>query len=482
MRFKKVLLVTPKFYKGTNRLSFFPLAGLGYIAEALKQSGVETEVFDMNLGYTFNDLKSKLSSFNPDLIGSTAMTLGYKKFYGDINRIKLFSPKVKIALGGAHISAIRRKVLEDCPGIDYGIILEGDISMSQLCLGEELNKISGLIYRDNGKLVTNEFTNFVNDLDSLSYPKYESFELNKYPLKQMPIVTSRGCPYDCIYCSVNASIGNKFRTRSAHSVVEEIVYWYHKGYKEIFIVDDNFTLVYKRVEEICSLLGKNDLKDIHLKLTSGIRADKVDLKMLKTLKEVGFDYVAFGVESASDKVLKNIKKGEKIAVIEERIKEACDIGFAVDLFFLVGSPGETIDDLKKSFSLALRYPIRIARFYNLLPLPATELLNWLNEKKYLSRPIDFILNDASYYKNQPCFSTPEMSIAERKIAFKLAQRVSLQVRRRYIETKIKGSNFLKKIISRIYTFSFVEDNVLNNRIILLIKEKIKKSLVKNNKI
>ena len=479
MRFKRILLVSPKFYGGTNRLSHFPLAGLGYIAEALKKSEVNIDVFDMNLGYTFRDLECELSNFNPDLIGFTAMTLGYKKFYDDVNRIKCFHPELKIVLGGAHISAVKETVLQDCPGIDYGITLEGDISMAQLCQGEKLDLIQGLIYRDNGKIISNKFNNFIENLDELPFPKYEFFELDKYPLKQMPILTSRGCPYNCIYCSTEATIGKKFRTRSAQSIVDEIEYWYNRGYREIFIIDDNFTLIYKRTQEVCELLSGKNFKDLHLKLTSGIRADRVDKKMLKMLKDAGFDYLAFGVESASDKVLKNIRKGESIAVIEKRIKEACDIGLSVDLFFLIGSPGETMDDLKMSFSLALRYPVRRVRFYNLLPLPSTELLRWLNENSYLTQPLDYILNDASYYNNQPCFSTPEMSLAQRKKAFKLAQEVTFKVRRKFIENRIKGPYFIRRLLSKVYALPVIEDKVLNNRLMLVTKEKIKALMVKN---
>lgn len=480
MRFKSILLVCPTLYNARNRLSHFPVAGLGYIAEALIKEGCIVEAFDMNLGYSFRDLKNKLDKFNPDIIGFTAMTLGYKKLYEEINKIKTLYPNIKICLGGSHISAVKEKALQECNGIDYGIIFEGEISIVQLCLGEELSKIGGIIYRDKGDIITNDFGNFIKNLDGLSFPKFRSFELNKYPLKHIAITTSRGCPYDCIYCAVNATIGKMFRFRSAHSIVDEIEYWYSKGYRDILILDDNFTFLYKRVEEVCELLIKSNFKDLHLKLSSGIRADRVDLKLLELMKETGFDYIAFGVEAASNKVLKNIKKGEDIEVIEERIKEACELGFDLDLFFLIGSPGETMDDLKKSFALAQRYPVRRAIFYNLIPFPSTELLTWLDKNKYLIRPIEDILNNFSYYKNQPCFSTPEMSIPERKKAFRVGQKVYISVKRKFIERKIKAPLFVKKVFSRIYAEPSVEEIVINFRFVLWLKEKIKKRFLKQS--
>lgn len=478
MKFKKVLLVCPPFYNARNRLAHFPVVGLGYIAEALKVAGIHVNVFDMNLGYSLRDLKNQISYFQPDLIGFTAMTLSYKKFYYLVNEVKRMFPKVKIVVGGAHISAIREKLLQDCHGVDYGIIWEGDRGIVELCRGKELDKISGLIYRENKNIEVTESGNFIKNLDELDFPKYETFDLNKYPLQQIAIVTSRGCPYDCIYCSVQTSIGKIFRFRSAESIVAEIAYWHNKGYREILILDDNFTFISKRVEEVCALLAEKNLKDVHLKLTSGIRADRVNFELLKRMRSVGFDYIAFGVEAATNKVLKNIKKDETIETIEMRIKEACELNFDLDLFFLIGAPGETLEDLKESFSLAHRYPVRRAIFYNLIPFPSTELTKWLIKNNYLTRPIEDILNNCSYYKNQPCFSTPEMSVEERKRAFKMGQKVYIEVRRKFLERKLNAPLFIKKIFSFIYARPVVENVIMNSSVILWLKERIKKMHLK----
>lgn len=479
MRYKKVLLVSPTFTKGRNRLALLPHAGLAYIENALKRSGIHVNVMDMNLGHSIEDLKSKIYEFRPELVGLTAMTLGYKYLYDMINQLKNLYPDIKIVLGGAHISALRERVLADCQGLDYGIICEGDISMPALCTGENLNEISGLIYRNGNDVIVNKLAGFLQNLDDLSFPKYGSFELAKYPTRQLGISTSRGCPYDCIYCSVIATSGKKFRVRSAESIVNEIEYWYNRGYREIFILDDNFTLIRKRVEELCQLLRQKDMQGLHIKCPNGIRADKVDRELLRSMKEVGFDFIAFGIEAASSKVLKNLKKGEEdIEKIENSIKDACDLGFDVDLFFLIGSPGETMEDVKMSFSLARRYPLRRAIFYNLIPLPATELLQWLNYNNYLIYPLDKILNDASYYKNEPCFFTPEMSIGERKRALAQGQKVMIETRRRFIERKITGPLFFKRLFSLLYTLPVFDNALNNNRLIVQSKERIKKLLIK----
>jgi len=477
LKYKRVLLVSPLFNKGRNRLALLPLAGLAYIAEALERAGINVNVLDMNLGYSFHDLEFRIIRFKPDLIGITAMTLGYWYFYNMIDRLKKKYPQIKIAIGGAHASALKEKALEECPSIDYGFILESDINMVQLCCGEELSNIQGFIYRDNGKITTNKFEYFIENLDSLPFPKYKSFELDKYPTRQLGIVTSRGCPYDCIYCSVISTIGKKFRARSAQSIVNEIEYWHNQGYRQIFILDDNFTLLRNRVEDICASLIKKGLRGLHLKLPNGIRADRVDRSLLELMKNAGFDFISFGVESGSNKVLKNLKKGENIEKIEQSIKDACDLGFDVDLFFIIGSPGETLEDVEMSFSLANRYPLRRAIFYNLVPLPGTELLKFLISNGYLLYPIDKILNEASYYLNRPFFFTPEMSVRDKEKALEMGRKITLQIRRKYIERKINAPLVLKRIFSYLYTLPLADDLIVNNRFIVQVKEKIKEALL-----
>ncbi|MFH1309181.1 MAG: radical SAM protein [Candidatus Omnitrophota bacterium] len=473
MRFNRVLLVFPRFSKGRYQLSVHPPAGLGYVAEALKRSGFIVSVCDMNLQYTYRDLKKKISDFKPNLIGFSVMTFGYKKTYSFIHRLKKEHSEIKIAAGGPHISTMREKVLRECPDIDYGIVMEGDLSLVQLCGGEDLRTIKGFIYREDKDIIFNPFEAFIGDLDSLSFPKYESFELSQYPTRQIGVVTSRGCPYECIYCPVISAIGKEFRQRSAQSVVDEIGYWYDKGYRDILILDDNFTLSRKRVEDICDLLSQKRMENIRLKCPNGIRADRVDYKLLKRMREIGFDMIAFGVEAAADHVLKNIKKGESFATIEESVKNACKLGFDVDLFFLVGSPGETPDDVEKSFSFALRYPVRSAKFYNIIPFPTTELYQWIEKNGLFSHREEYILNNASHFINEPCFYTPEMSIKERKRAFLKGQKITRKIRRKHIEKKINIPPMLRPLASRILVTSFMESLLVRNRIIAKTKEKIK---------
>jgi len=134
--------------------------------------------------------------------------------------------------------------------------------------------------------------------------------------------------------------------------------------------------------------------------------------------------------------------------------------------------------LKKSIEFAKRFPVRRAIFYNLIPFPSTELLEYLRRNNYLAKPIEFILNSASYYKDHPCFSTPEMSLKDRKKAFKMGLDTYIGVRRKFIERKINGPTPLKKLISFIYARPFIEEIVMNSRLMLSLKNMVRSILSK----
>ncbi|MBU2064220.1 MAG: B12-binding domain-containing radical SAM protein, partial [Candidatus Omnitrophica bacterium] len=328
MRFNKILLLNPP-YSGARVNAVF-CAGLGYIAQALKTNAIEYDILDMSLGYGYPALKDKIKRFTPDLIGISLMTYGYKESYALIGRIKRDFPDVRIVAGGAHISLFREKALRDCAGLDFGVVLEGERTIIELCRGQDPKSIKGLIFRDEEKnAVYNGGRGFIEDLDAIPFPLYERFELDKVfdkNVNALPIVSSRGCPFDCVYCPVKYAIGEKFRARSAENVIEELAYWHAKGYCRFSFADDNFTLVKDRVEKICHELIKGKMHGLKLSCDNGVRADRVDKELLTLMKQAGFYRVAFGVEAGNDKVLKALKKRESIAALKERIQQACALG------------------------------------------------------------------------------------------------------------------------------------------------------------
>lgn len=205
--------------------------------------------------------------------------------------------------------------------------------------------------------------------------------------------------------------------------------------------------------------------DLVLKCPNGVRADAVDRNLLQRMKEAGFTQLSFGVEAGNNKVLRSIKKGETIEVMERSIKEACEIGFDVTLFFLVGSPGETPSDVEDSVALALKYPLYEAMFYNLIPFPGTELFEWVREKGLFLREPREYLNNASHWDSEPVFETPEFSVEERREALIYTKRIRKLIKRKAFERKFMKLKigFLGKIGARFMTLDRVDRLLSENK-------------------
>jgi len=447
--FRNILLINLPVLEGKYRVPDFPPIGLGYLSQNFLKEGIRHDVLDMALGYSVHALFSKIERGNHDLIGFSLFTYQHLLAYKIIAKVKHRFPDVCIVVGGPHVSTMREQVLKDCPAIDFGVFLEGEVPLIKLCRGDHFQNIHGLIFRQDGDIRSNEAV-FVEDLDQIPYPRFEKFELEKYS-ENIAIFTSRGCPYDCIYCPVTRTIGKKYRARSPGVISEEIKYWYDRGYRRILILDDNFTLIKERVQELCRWLKSASLDGLMFSCANGIRADRVDDELLKDMRMAGFNEIAFGVEAGNNKVLKAIKKRETIEVIEARIKRACELDYKVVLFFLIGSPTETYDDFLQSVALALRYPIYSARFYNLIPFPHSELFEWVKLNNYFLIPPEKYLTRASHHINQPLFATPEFSERERKKAFGYAQRIEKLIKRRYVLRKAKGPILIRHIYAWLYT-------------------------------
>ena len=170
MRYKRVLLIKPA-YKGSYYGALHPFVGIGYIGESLARHGIEYDVVDMSLKYNVRHLMKKIRAFEPLLIGVTMMSFMYSHTYRIIRQIKQVYPNISVVIGGAHASTYREKVLESVAEIDYAVTLEGEKTIVELCAGDRLVDIKGLVYRDNGKIVYNGDRKFIKDLDTIPFPR-----------------------------------------------------------------------------------------------------------------------------------------------------------------------------------------------------------------------------------------------------------------------------------------------------------------------
>ena len=410
MRFKRVLLISPP---SSSRYGGLRVpAGIGYIAQVLSDNSIDYDYIDMRIGYTFEDLRKKALAFKPDLIGISMITLEYKLTYRMISSIKELLPHSKIVVGGHHVTILKEKVLEECQAIDFGVVSDGEKTMLELCANNTpYENIKGLIFRKEGQVIFAGERPPVENLDEYAFPRYERFNMKNYS-KQIPINTSRGCVYECTFCP-NKLIGRKFRARSVNHFVDEIEYWYKKGYRQIAIDDDNFTLNKKRVYEICDEIEKRDLTNLFIRCSNGVRADRVDRQLLARMKEIGVREIGFGVDGGNNKVLGFLKKGETIETIEQAIKDACELGFDVRLFFLVGTPHETKADIEDSIRLAKKYPVGLLNVNSPIPYPGTEMFDYVKEHNLFLTPPEEYLNNIAEEKPIPVFETPELPKEER---------------------------------------------------------------------
>ncbi len=433
MRVRRVLLVN-LYYKesGYGEMLHFPPAGLGYLSEYLERENILHEIIDTGAGYSHEDVLEKIRSSKPELVGFSLNSICFPKSFELIRKAKEMFPQVAVVVGGPHVSTRQDAILEENALIDFVITKEGEIPLALLCKGEPLERIPGLIWRGkDGKINSNPPQSVA--INDLPYPRYERFNLlEKYNSGTMSVVTSRGCPFKCVFCQQSTLLGKRWRGRKSQSVVEEIEHWYDRGFSSIHILDDNFGLDKKRIFRISELVAKRGMKDLEVLLIGGLRIQNTTREILLALKRMGVRYLSFGIESGSNKILKFIGKGITTKDADRVVKMAVDMGFLVRLFFIIGFPYEKMADVKKSFDLALRHKIHAVRFFNLVPYEETEIMKWIRENDAkLLYPYEEYMSNFKYFQRTPLFDTKKgMSLEEKRDALRMADEITRQVEER----------------------------------------------------
>jgi radical SAM superfamily enzyme YgiQ (UPF0313 family) len=315
-------------------------------------------------------------------------------FYHEVVQlaIALREKDIRVVIGGAHPTILPYQTLVDS-GADYVICGEGEIALLKLITNNFMNdNIPGVYSRENLFCEGNglQKAEVVENLDEISFPDWEQLDPRDYPkaphgaiVKNFPIgvlTTTRGCPYACTFCATPKLYDRRLRFRSPENVIKEVKYLVENfGVREIHFEDDNLTLNRKHVENICNLLIENDLK-ISWACPNGIRADKVDESLIKLMKKSGCYYFAYGIESADQQILENIKKMETIEQIAISIEIAHKVGISCQGFFIFGLPGETRETIEKTINFAKRSKLSRAQFLILDVLPGSELWDTLQGK------------------------------------------------------------------------------------------------------
>ncbi len=372
-----------------------PHVGFGYLAEILLANKHEVEVADMRLDMKFPQLVEKIQKFKPDYIGITTASLDYQEVYDLIDKIKE-GFDIPVIMGGPHASVVKEQILQYSRA-DLVVYGEGERTTLDIARGRPPVKINGLVWRNKrGEIVVNPPRKLIMNLDELPFPKYKKFSLDKYLEHKIPLLGERGCPYNCTYCASRLILGRGFRKRSPENILEEIKYWHKRGYRDFGFNDDEFTGDNEWAEKICDLIIKSNLKTT-FELRTGVRVDRVNETLIRKMKEAGFFFFAFGVESADQQVLNLMKKGTTPAQVKKAVKLVNKHELEASGFFIIGLPGDTPAKFRKTLNFARSLDLNEVRFYNAVPYPGTELYEWVLKYGRLLHSPEVYLNKYSLY-------------------------------------------------------------------------------------
>jgi anaerobic magnesium-protoporphyrin IX monomethyl ester cyclase len=351
-----------------------PPLGVTYVAAAFEQAGAEVRIFDYIVsGYTPEKMKAQLDEFQPDVVGSTSVTLNFRGAAEIVSTAKRHRPSLVTMMGGPHVSFTAARTLVGYPGIDLIVRGEGERTIAEL-MAEKMDpssweKIRGLAFRRNGGIVMTEPQPFIEDLDALPLPARHLLPLSRYQALgySISIITSRGCPYSCIFCLGRRMVGNRVRLRSASRVVDEIEQILAYGIDRINVADDLFVSHSGRVREVCDEILRRGLR---FSWSAFARVNTVDRETLKLMREAGCDSVSFGVETGNSDLLKLIRKGITREQVREAVSLCRETGIIAHTSFIVGLPGETPETLKETGEFAASLG-SLYGYHFLAPFPGT---------------------------------------------------------------------------------------------------------------
>ena len=454
---RRILLIRPNHTQDKkNNYATFP-SGLAYVASVLIKRDYTVNITDLTLeDVNYDNLAERVKRFNPDIIGISAMSFEYAQVRKLSSYLKKIIP-CKIILGGPIVfnyDLILRKI-----DVDICVIGEGELTIVDLLENlSSLAEVKSIAYRDNGQIIRTAPRELIRDLDAIPFPAYELFDMDKYsrllikdayishkylPKKKvhrkMSLEASRGCPFACDFCS---KLFRTTRRRSADRVIEEIRYLKERYDIDVFgFYDELFFSNKDAVYEFCQ-----KIRPLEVGWHAMFRVDTVDRESLEMLKKSGCLEITFGVESGSDKILKNMNKKTTSSQIEETLKNALEIGLLTDASFILGYLGEDKDSVQDTIDLLKRVGYPGIRFRYITAYPGSLLYdrcieNGLieNEEAYL----ESLGDGTGPYRcriNFTKFTDEELTA--------LLPETTTKILRNYLIYLLKHPNYLFKYLTR----------------------------------
>lgn len=422
---KKVMLFIPPVFTFKQNVDVNPMPplGLAYLGAVLESRDIEVKIFDclvegwdnrvemgddiIRIGTPFSLVEKMIEEYKPDIVGVNSLFTTQRKNAHQICTLaKKVNGSIVTVMGGSHPTVLADLVLKD-ENVDFAVLGEGEetiIDLVDFIEGKkDISSLDGIGYREKDEIKIIPKTRFIEDLDKLPFPARHLLNMEKYfglkashgtrkKKRFSPIVTSRGCPASCTFCSAHKAWGKRFRYRSAENVIAEMKHIKDQyGIEEIMFEDDNVTLNVKRAGKLFDLMVEEKL-NLVWDTPNGIAAWTLNEELIRKMKKSGCYKLNFPIETGNQYVMDNIiKKPVNLDKVKPLVSYARKIGLDLTLFFVIGMPGETEDQIWDSFRLSKEMDVYFPHISIATPYPGSELYDLCVEEKYLGD--DFSLDD-----------------------------------------------------------------------------------------
>lgn len=408
-----------------QRSSLFrvPPLGLGYLAAVLEREGFAVKIVDLNVESS-SALEKFLSDERPQIVGVSFAIGNARQAFALIDNVKTHLSECLVVVGGPYASMMGEAMLAIHPEIDAAVVGEGEVAFVELVKklqdGQDLSDVNGLIFRDGRKTKVNSKTDPVEPLDCLPFPAREMLPMKLYGENRGVLFTSRGCPYQCAFCS-RPVFGRRWRGHSPEYVLAEIQRLKEgDGISSLSFLDDNFTFDVGRAELILDGMIAKRWK-LSLYFWNGLRVDSVTEALLTKMKKAGCTAINYGVESVDPEVLAKMRKGITLDQVDEAIRLTREVGIKANVFLMVGNPGDDMKVVENLRKFVERLKVDGVHLSLATPIPGTAFWSWVDKnghwlgydrRELLDWPIDDVEN--AY----PVFETPDFTEKQRIEAYR----------------------------------------------------------------
>lgn len=368
--------------------STMPSLGLLSLAAVARENGFESGIIEASsLQLSFEECLEQIISFRPHIVGFTACTPAIISAAELAQKIKTWDGNIITIIGGAHITALPEETMEAYPQFEIGTIGEGEETLKELLQAlkakDSLSWVNGLVFRQDEQLHFTSPRNFITQLDELPMPawdllpgfpqQYRPAALKVRRLPAAHLITSRGCPYKCIFCD-RSVFGTRYRIHNAEYIMKLIKKLYlDYGVREISFEDDTFNLFPSRLGKLCNMIIQEGL-DISWSCNGRIEAVKPEI--LKLMKQAGCWQIGYGIESGDQTILDIAKKGIKLQQVRQAVQWTYDAGILSKGYFILGFPQEDEGSLKRTISFAKELKLNDVSISLMTPFPGSEIYQW----------------------------------------------------------------------------------------------------------